>query len=173
MRGEGSWAGGKGGRDCRFSGGGVGGGSGEDCIVGEGVAGEWGGMGWGGCGVPLSSHFLEPNHGFLDTIIHLISFIIYISTSHIRLPPVHHQPSGHREGSSQYGGVGGWAKIGNKQTRKSPWQVGQVGQEPLAHNDTPFGKWDPAIWQVGISDAYTNIPSVAAWRAHRLESPKR
>ncbi len=36
--------------------------------------GEWGG---GGCGVPLSSHFLELNHGFLDTIIHLISFIIY------------------------------------------------------------------------------------------------
>ena len=60
--------------------GGAGGGGGIADLVGGGVAGGWGGMGWEGvvvwCGVSLSSHCLEPNHGFLAAIIHHISCII-------------------------------------------------------------------------------------------------
>ena len=54
------------------------------------MAGGWGGMGWEGvvvwCGVPLSSHCLEPNRGFLAAIIHHISCIInphHISGYHL------------------------------------------------------------------------------------------
>ena len=70
------------GRDCRFSGGGggVAGGKGGN-VLGCGVV--WCGVVW--CGVSLSSHFLEPNHGCLDTIIHHISHITcqhHISSYH-------------------------------------------------------------------------------------------
>ena len=71
----GGWGGGGRGRHCRFSGGGE----------WRGGGGEWGGRGWW-CGVSLSSHCLEPNHGFLAAIIHHISCIInphHISGYHL------------------------------------------------------------------------------------------